>query len=82
MAALLGKPSSELPVEVARWVSENRGLEALPYRESTLNHARAVLSGNSELRELWQENEAEYPFWKARVEALIARLGAVATSPS
>jgi len=76
VAALLGKPSSELPLEVARWISEHRGLEAGTYRENALSHARAILSGNSELRALWEQDESEFPFWKARVEALIARLGA------
>lgn len=74
VAALLGKPSAELPVEVARWVAAHRGLDARPYREAALNHARATLEPNSELRELWAENYADFPFWKATVEALIARL--------
>lgn len=76
VAALLGRPSADLPVEVARWVAENRGQDAAPYRERALNHLRAILSGHSELRELWKQSESDYPFWKATVESLIARLEA------
>lgn len=74
VAALLGHPAADLPVDVARWVAEHRGLDARPLRESALLRTRAVLGDNSELRELWEENEEEFPFWKATVEALIARL--------
>jgi hypothetical protein len=74
VAALLGRPASDLPVDVARWIAEHRGLDARPYREVALAHARAALGNNSELRELWAENEPDFPFWKATVEALIARL--------
>lgn len=74
VAALLGRPASDLPVDVARWIAEHRGLDARPYREAALAHARATLGGNSELRELWAQNEPDFPFWKATVEALIARL--------
>ena len=78
IAALLGKPSAELPVDIARWVAEHRGLDARPYREAALNHARAILGSHSELRELWAANETDFPFWKATVEALIARLSSAA----
>ncbi len=76
VAALLGRPSGDLPVDVARWVSENRGQDASTYRETALHNVRAILSGNSELRDRWKENEADYPFWKATQESLIARLEA------
>ena len=74
VAALLGRPSRDLPVEVARWVAENRGQPASEYRSTALNHVRAVLSGHSDLRAMWAAKESEYPFWKATVESLIARL--------
>ena len=77
VAALLGHPAADLSVEVARWVAEHRGLDARPVRDAALTHVRAVLGENSELRELWEENEADFPFWKATVEALIARLSSV-----
>ncbi len=74
VAALLGHPSADLPVDVARWIAEHRGLDARPLRDAALNHVRAALGGNSELRGLWEENEEDFPFWKATAEALIARL--------
>ncbi len=74
VAALLGHPASDLPVNLARWIAEHRGLDARPYREVALLRVRAVLDENSELRELWEENDEDFPFWKATVEALIARL--------
>ncbi|KAB2818227.1 DUF4259 domain-containing protein [Phaeocystidibacter marisrubri] len=33
-----------------------------------------VISENSELNELWMENEDLYPKWKGNIEALISRL--------
>lgn len=33
-----------------------------------------VLSEQSELNELWQENHMEYPNWRANVEEMMARL--------
>jgi len=74
VAALLGHPAGDLPVDVARWIAEHRGLNARPYRDAALAHVRATLGNNSELRALWAENEPDFPFWKATVEALIARL--------
>ena len=35
---------------------------------------RSVRTGNSELRELWEENEEDYPTWQAMLEALEQRL--------
>lgn len=80
VAALLGKPSTDLPLDVARWVAEHRGLNARQYRELALNSARAILSIDSVLRQRWKENEEDYPFWKATVEALIARLTSTSES--
>lgn len=74
VAALLGHPASDLPADVARWIAEHRWIDARPYREVALAHVRAALGDNSELRALWEESEADFPFWKATVEALIARL--------
>jgi hypothetical protein len=74
VAALQGRPAGDLPVEVARWVAENRGQDASGYRETALNQVRAILSGHSELRERWESNEADFPFWKATLESLLARL--------
>ena len=34
VAALLGRPSGDLPVEVARWVAENRGQNASALQEN------------------------------------------------
>lgn len=77
VSALLGHPATDLPVDVARWVAKNRGLNARALRDVALTRARAVLGENSELRELWEENEEDFPFWKATVESLIARLSSV-----
>ncbi|RYY80913.1 MAG: DUF4259 domain-containing protein [Moraxellaceae bacterium] len=35
---------------------------------------KLMTSGQSELGELWQENEVDYPTWLGNVEAMIARL--------
>lgn len=39
-----------------------------------VNALKVVISDNSELNELWSENEELYPEWKRNIEELIKRL--------
>lgn len=43
-------------------------------REATANNLERVLGEHSELRELWEENDALFPIWRQNIEAIIARL--------
>lgn len=44
------------------------------WKAKAVHSLNKVLSKNSELRELWEENEELYPKWKKMVEELINRL--------
>ena len=35
---------------------------------------KKVLGDDSELKELWEENEEDYPLWKSNIEQMIGRL--------
>lgn len=53
------------------------GLKALA--PSIARGLTAVISDDAELNELWQENEEDYPAWKANIEKLIDSLERVGT---
>ncbi|RYU95728.1 DUF4259 domain-containing protein [Emticicia agri] len=43
-------------------------------REKAIQALHSVLCENSELNELWSENEDDYPLWRQGLEELIGRL--------
>lgn len=66
--------------DLQAWVDEKRGDLASVVKPLTTTASRAlkvIIGKKSELNELWQENEAEYDFWKDKIERLIGRLSAV-----
>jgi hypothetical protein len=74
IAALRGRPSAELPPDIAAWLARHPGVD--PGEELTDNARRAVelvLQG-SELTELWAESP-EAAQWRDAVANLQARLG-------
>jgi uncharacterized protein DUF4259 len=56
------------------WVQRNRGLNLASFSVPAVTAVRRVLAEGSELKELWVENEKDYPTWRACVESLAARL--------
>ena len=72
VAALLGKPSPDLPEAVVGWVSANARLPARDLRTNALTAIDKIL-GDSELRELWGETD-DAEAWQASVQELRARL--------
>jgi hypothetical protein len=60
------------------------GLGDLPPRPARISELRRraadavsrVLSPDVEIHQLWRENQADYPRWKANLEGLVARLRA------
>lgn len=56
------------------WLEQQSSDEILPFKPAVLAGLKIVLSDDSELNELWQENSMEYPNWRANVENIIARL--------
>jgi len=72
VAALAGKPSANLPLEVAKWI-EDKGKPSNELISSAKQAIRAVLE-DSELKELWEETD-DYEVWVSEVEGLLDRLG-------
>jgi hypothetical protein len=60
--------------ELDDWVQRNRGLNLASLKVPAVTAVRRVLAEGSELKELWAENEKDYPTWRAGVEALAARI--------
>lgn len=74
VAALNGRGRGNLPEEVTAWMASVQPMDAQPLRAKALQALDAVLSEDSELRELWAETE-DFEAWKADVEALKTLLG-------
>lgn len=70
VAALLGKPSINLPDEVSEWV---QGKEFCPELAFVALKAVKVVLTNSELKELWEESD-EFNAWISVVNNLKERL--------
>jgi len=75
LAALRGRPCPDLPDEVREWVGVHRRLDVTPLLAMAIAKVDRVLAAHSELDELWKENEADYPTWRAGVDDLRSRLG-------
>lgn len=75
VAALIGRgrANDDLPEEVAAWLPTLQSLDAQSLRGMAVQALDAVLSQDSELRELWAETE-DFEAWKGDVEALRALL--------
>lgn len=72
-----GSTRAELPEEAAAWLGANSGLQAQSLRSPAATALSRVLGEESELNELWSENEDDYPSWRSGLEELAARLSAV-----
>lgn len=66
---------SSVPEDVSKWLKSHANLDFRSLIPEALSKTRRVLAENSELRELWEENEELFPQWLARVEAMIKSLG-------
>jgi hypothetical protein len=61
--------------DMIEWAKENRSsLSVKRLVPQAVKALKVVLGKKSELNELWKENEAEYDFWKDKIERLISRL--------
>jgi len=73
--SILNDSQYEVPDEAFyEWIStqDSEGLDAL--KGDIISGLKLVISEKSELNELWQENEEDYPAWKKNIENLIANL--------
>jgi hypothetical protein len=64
--------------DLPSWANDNRSKLAVKRLVPQAIKALKVITGKkSELNELWQENEAEYDFWKDKIDRLISRLSSI-----
>jgi hypothetical protein len=57
-----------------QWVNVHKDLDITSLIPVATKGLEMVIGGNSELNELWQENEKEYSEWKSNLESIINRL--------
>lgn len=57
-----------------QWLAQQSKDGVDQFKPAVLAGLKIVLSEQSELNQLWQENNMEYPNWHANVEGIIARL--------
>ena len=74
LAVMGGKSADELSPEVASWVERQRKTDYRELLELARRGLDRVLATESELRELWAENQELYPAWEASVRELRALL--------
>ena len=74
IAGLQGQSAPDLPDEARDWMQEHKLLDVSSLIPIATRKIDQVLDNGSELRELWQENEADYRTWRENVLALKARL--------
>lgn len=74
IAALQGQSASDLPDEARDWVQKHKSLDVSSFIPIAIRKIDQVLDGDSELRQLWQENKADYPAWSESVLSLKTRL--------
>lgn len=74
VAAFNGQPSMNLPDEVRQWMKNHKTLDIAALNPIALQAIDRVLGEGSELNQLWQENESEYPMWREMVLSIKGRL--------
>lgn len=63
-----------LPENALRWIEDHKGLDVSSLVKKAISMLDRVLAENSELNELWEENEEDYPQWQADVTDLQKKL--------
>lgn len=67
-------PDREEPFVVYTFPERNPNVDFTDLKESAVEALKKVIDENSELNELWVDNEEDYPIWRQGVEQLIGRL--------
>jgi hypothetical protein len=78
IAALSDKPSTNLPDEVSQWVKSYEAQDSSELIPVALQAIDRVIDDNSELKQLWEENEKDYPVWYETVLSIKDRLVSLA----
>jgi hypothetical protein len=74
VAALVDRPSASLPDGALEWVAQYASDSHSALVPKAIAVIGEVLGTNSELRELWEENEEDFPTWESTLLDLKARL--------
>jgi hypothetical protein len=74
VAAFLGYPSKDLPAEASAFVARHPGFNAGQFAKDAVTALDLTLGETSQLQQLWSENEADYPAWRAAVTELRERI--------
>ncbi|NBA74009.1 DUF4259 domain-containing protein [Emticicia sp. ODNR4P] len=61
-------------LDVDSFPDRNPNIDLSDLKEKAVIALEKILGEDSELKELWQENEEDYPFWRKGIEKLIERL--------
>lgn len=64
----------EEPLEVDTFPDRHPSIDFSDLRGKAVQALQRLLGEDSELKELWEENEEDYPAWRQGVEQLIQRL--------
>ncbi len=72
--AIKNRPRAGLPENALNWINAHNTLDVSSLVTKAIAMVDRVLSDNSELRELWEENEDDYPKWHAHITELRSKL--------
>ncbi|MEO6734653.1 MAG: DUF4259 domain-containing protein [Ferruginibacter sp.] len=64
----------EEPMNIDTFISQNPSLDLADLKDKAVSALKRVVGDDSELKELWEENEEDYPLWRSNIEQLISRL--------
>lgn len=74
IAALNGRPGEDLPDELLDWIEEHKSLNVADLRIDCREIISRIVAPNSELKELWAENDEWYAEWKLSLRDLRKRI--------
>ena len=74
LAAAQGRPSNDLPKDVATIAKRLPSKPDEAVRKNARSALERILGPESELREIWKDSDAYFEKWKATVEDLKARV--------
>lgn len=60
--------------EFNSWLTQQTSESVSKFKPKIVKGLKLVLSDNSELNELWRENEGDYYTWKSNIEKMIKNL--------
>lgn len=71
---IANSPRGTLPAEAIAWIDRHKNLDVSSLVPKAITLIDRVLSDASELKELWIENEEDFPAWETDVKDLQTKL--------